>query len=43
MLAAVERGAVPTATRILLPLNEFEPLLALALQQDEPLLRDGGR
>ena len=25
---------------ILLPLNEFEPLLALALQQDEPLLRD---
>jgi len=27
----------------LLPLNEFEPLLALALQQDEPLLRDGGR
>jgi multiple sugar transport system substrate-binding protein len=28
---------------LLLPLNEFEPLLALALQQDEPLLRDGGR
>lgn len=27
----------------LLPLNEFEPLLALALQQPEPLLRDGGR
>ena len=28
---------------LLLPLNEFEPLLALALQQDDPLLRDGGR
>ncbi|MEK8032278.1 sugar ABC transporter substrate-binding protein [Ideonella sp. DXS29W] len=27
----------------LLPLNEFEPLLALALQQDSPLLREGGR
>ncbi|HEX5683525.1 MAG TPA: sugar ABC transporter substrate-binding protein [Ideonella sp.] len=27
----------------LLPLNEFEPLLALALQQDDELLRDGGR
>jgi multiple sugar transport system substrate-binding protein len=28
---------------LLLPLPEFEPLLALALQQDEPLLRDGNR
>ena len=28
---------------LLLPLNEFEPLLALALQQADPLLRDGGR
>ncbi|TQM12474.1 carbohydrate ABC transporter substrate-binding protein (CUT1 family) [Pseudoxanthomonas sp. 3HH-4] len=28
---------------ILLPLNEFEPLLSLAIQQPEPLLRDGGR
>ena len=28
---------------ILLPMNEFEPLLALALQQDDPLLRDGDR
>ena len=27
----------------LLPLNEFEPLLALALQQPDPLLRDGDR
>jgi len=28
---------------VLLPTNEFEQLLALALQQDDPLLRDGGR
>ncbi|MEL1266215.1 sugar ABC transporter substrate-binding protein [Pseudoxanthomonas putridarboris] len=28
---------------ILLPLNEFEPLLSLAIQQPEPLLREGGR
>jgi multiple sugar transport system substrate-binding protein len=28
---------------VLLPLNEFEPLLALWLQQGEPMLRDGGR
>jgi multiple sugar transport system substrate-binding protein len=27
---------------ILLPLNEFEPLLALALQQEQPLLREDG-
>jgi multiple sugar transport system substrate-binding protein len=27
----------------LLPLNEFDPLLALALQQPDPLLRDGDR
>ena len=33
----------PDRYAILLPLNEFEPLLALALQQDEPLLRDDGR
>ena len=33
----------PAAFGILLPLNEFESLLALALQQDAPLLRDGGR
>jgi multiple sugar transport system substrate-binding protein len=31
------------ATPILLPTNEFEPLLALGLQQDEALLREGGR
>jgi multiple sugar transport system substrate-binding protein len=28
---------------LLLPTNEFEPLLALALQQDDPLLREQGR
>jgi multiple sugar transport system substrate-binding protein len=28
---------------LLLPVNEFEPLLAFALQTDDPLLRDGGR
>jgi len=43
MLAAIERQAHPDRHAILLPLNEFEPLLALALQQDEPLLRDDGR
>jgi multiple sugar transport system substrate-binding protein len=42
MLAAVT-NARADQHGILLPLNEFEPLLALALQQDEPLLRDDGR
>lgn len=28
---------------ILLPTNEYEPLMALALQSPDPLLRDGGR
>jgi multiple sugar transport system substrate-binding protein len=40
-LAALSDGSGRHA--ILLPLNEVEPLLALALQQAEPLLRDGGR
>lgn len=31
------------ATPLLLPTNEFEPLLALALQQPDELLRDQGR
>lgn len=43
MLAAIERQAAPDRYAILLPLNEFEPLLALALQQGEPLLRENGR
>jgi len=40
-LDALQRAGVPNP--LLLPLTEFEPLLALALQQDDPLLRDGGR
>jgi len=43
MLAAIERQSRPDRHAILLPLNEVEPLLALALQGDEPLLRDDGR
>lgn len=42
-MAALKARAAPDQYAILLPLNEFEPLLVLALQQDEPLLRDGGR
>ena len=42
MLAAIKAHAGPDRYGILLPLNEFEPLLVLALQQPEPLLRDGG-
>jgi multiple sugar transport system substrate-binding protein len=42
-LAAVKAHATPGRYAILLPMNEVEPLLALALQQDDPLLRDGGR
>ena len=40
-MAALKAG--PVAQPILLPTNEFEPLLALALQQPGELLRDGGR
>ncbi len=40
-LNALQRSGI--AHPQLLPTNEFEPLLALALQQGEPLLRDGGR
>lgn len=43
MLAAVQRDAPADRHAILLPLNEVEPLLALALQEDEPLLRENGR
>lgn len=42
-MVALKARAAPDQYAILLPLNEFEPLLVLALQQDEPLLRDGGR
>jgi multiple sugar transport system substrate-binding protein len=40
-LQALHEGPVPRP--VLLPTNEFEPLLALALQQPEDLLRAGGR
>ncbi len=43
MLAALAKQGNPDRYGILLPLNEFEPLLALALQQAEPLLREDGR
>ena len=42
-LAALQARAAPNHYAILLPTNEFEQLLSLALQQDDPLLRDGGR
>ncbi|HEX7383478.1 MAG TPA: sugar ABC transporter substrate-binding protein [Burkholderiaceae bacterium] len=40
-LDALQGSGVPHP--LLLPLTEFEPLLAFALQQGDPLLRDGGR
>ncbi|HEY3065849.1 MAG TPA: sugar ABC transporter substrate-binding protein [Methylomirabilota bacterium] len=43
MLAAVHAHAGADRQAILLPLNEFEPLVALALQQDDTLLREDGR
>lgn len=42
-LRAVKRVVGPDKYAVLLPLNEFEPLLALAIQQPTPLLREGGR
>ena len=43
MLQAVRDQHVPGRHGIVLPVNEFEPLVALALQQQDPLLRDGDR
>ena len=43
MQAAIKRSVGDSRYAVLLPLNEFEPQLALALQQDEPLLREDGR
>jgi multiple sugar transport system substrate-binding protein len=42
MRAIKQRGAARDFA-IFLPINEYEPLLALGLQQPEPLLRAGGR
>lgn len=43
MLEVLQARAQPGQAALMLPLNEPEPLIALALQQPEPLLRDGGR
>jgi len=43
MLAAIRQRNVAGQHGIVLPASEFEPLVALALQQDDALLRDGGR
>ena len=43
MQQAIKRLVGPQRYAVLLPLNEYDPLVALALQQSEPLLRDGGR
>ena len=43
MLAAIKQRGVRDQYGVVLPANEFEPLVALALQQDDPLLRDDGR
>lgn len=43
MMHAIKRLVGPTRYAILLPLNEYDPLVALSLQQGEALLRDGGR
>ncbi|WP_028917300.1 sugar ABC transporter substrate-binding protein [Pseudoxanthomonas sp. J35] len=39
-MAAVKRHVGPGRYAILMPVNEFEQLLSLGLQQDDPLLRD---
>jgi multiple sugar transport system substrate-binding protein len=41
-MRAIKRKAGDKGYAILLPLDEFEPLLQLAIQQDDPLLRDDG-
>lgn len=42
-MRAIKQRASPHDYAIFLPINEYEPLLAFALQQPDPLLRDGGR
>jgi len=42
-LAAIKKDVGSARYAILLPLNEVDPLLALGLQQPEPLLRDEDR
>jgi multiple sugar transport system substrate-binding protein len=43
MMEAIKARGGPDRYSVLLPLNEFEPLVVLALQQPADLLRDGGR
>ena len=43
MQVAIKQRGGADRYAVLLPLNEYEPLVALWLQQGEPLLRDGGR
>jgi multiple sugar transport system substrate-binding protein len=43
MLRAIKARVGPQRYGVLLPLNEFEPLQVLALQEPEAMLRDGGR
>jgi multiple sugar transport system substrate-binding protein len=44
ILRAIQKRGPPERAPLLLPLNEHDAaLLAFALQQEEPLLRDGGR
>jgi len=43
MLAAIKERGIRDQYGLVLPANEFEPLVAFALQQDDPLLRDDGR
>ena len=43
MQAAIKARVGPDRYAVLLPLNEYEQLVSLWLQQGEPLLRDGGR
>lgn len=43
MLAAIKSMVGAQRYSVLLPLNEFEPLLVLALQQPAEVLRDAGR
>ena len=42
-LDAIKKEVGPSSYAILLPLNEFEPLLALGLQQHDSLLSEGGQ
>lgn len=43
MMAAIKRQVGPQRYSVLLPLNEYEPLVVLGLQTPAEFLRDGGR